>query len=99
MSLACRKCGRDLAKPRTGRPPRWCSTGCRRAAEYEITRLQRRLQSLEDEREKRRGEKDDGARDWLGRTHAEQARALEEGVREAEERLRALLDAEPETAS
>lgn len=99
MSLGCQKCGRPLEKPRTGRPPRWCSKGCRRAAEYEITRLQRRLQSLEDEREKRRGEKNRDGRDWLGRTHAEYARALEEGIREAEERLRALLDDKQEAAS
>lgn len=94
MSLTCKKCGRNLAKPRTGRPPRWCSTGCRRAAEYEITRLQRRLERLEEQREKRRGEKGDAMRDYLGRPQAEAVQALEDGIHEAETRLRQLLSDE-----
>jgi hypothetical protein len=43
----CKKCGRDLELPTTGRPPDYCSKGCRRAVEYELRRIQRRLEGLE----------------------------------------------------
>jgi hypothetical protein len=47
MLTECVKCGTELSVPETGRPPRYCSKGCRRAAEYEIRRLQRHLEDLE----------------------------------------------------
>ncbi len=43
--LSCRKCGRDL--PESGRPRSYCSVGCRRAAEFEVRRLQKALESTE----------------------------------------------------
>jgi hypothetical protein len=41
------KCGTPLSKPPTGRPPSYCSRTCRRAAEFEIRRCERRLERLE----------------------------------------------------
>lgn len=37
--LKCR-CGVALDRPATGRPPRYCSTSCRRSAEYDVRRAQ-----------------------------------------------------------
>lgn len=51
MTEKCRKCGADLPVSTSGRPATYCSTGCRRAAEYEIRRPSRRLESLETERD------------------------------------------------
>jgi hypothetical protein len=34
----CRKCGRELEHPETGRPKNYCGEGCRRAREYELRR-------------------------------------------------------------
>ena len=37
---SCPKCGTDLVRnPRRGRPARWCSDGCRRSGEDEMSRL------------------------------------------------------------
>jgi hypothetical protein len=47
--VECVKCGAPVTPPTTGRPPRYCSTGCRRAAEYELQRLQRHLEAAERE--------------------------------------------------
>jgi hypothetical protein len=46
--MDCRKCGRAVVSPATGRPRVWCSDGCRRAADYEVRRIVRRLERLED---------------------------------------------------
>jgi hypothetical protein len=45
--LQCKKCGAELTRPQTGRPPDYCSKGCRRAAQHEVQRLQRHLEDLE----------------------------------------------------
>jgi hypothetical protein len=42
----CRACGRVLVASATGRPPRWCSRGCRRAVEAKIRRLERQALAL-----------------------------------------------------
>lgn len=34
------RCGAEIEKPKTGRPAWYCSTACRRAAEYELRRWQ-----------------------------------------------------------
>jgi hypothetical protein len=47
MLTKCVKCGAELEVPETGRRPRYCSKGCRRAVEYELRRLQRSLEDLE----------------------------------------------------
>jgi hypothetical protein len=49
----CVKCERPLKPTGVGRPPSYCSTGCRRAAEYELRRIQRHLERLEAQRESR----------------------------------------------
>ena len=50
----CRICAAPLARPATGRPPRYCSTTCRRAAEYAIKRINRHLERLEYQRDQQR---------------------------------------------
>ncbi len=46
----CLKCGAPLPEPpATGRPPVYCGPGCRRAVEYEVRRITRRLERDEDE--------------------------------------------------
>jgi hypothetical protein len=47
MPDSCIKCGRKIEKSATGRPPRYCGKGCRRAGEYELRRIQRHLEALE----------------------------------------------------
>lgn len=47
-TTTCRMCGSDLPqRAATGRPPLYCGTGCRRAAEYERNRLNRHMEILE----------------------------------------------------
>ena len=81
----CRKCRRALpVSAATGRPRRFCSTGCRRAAEYELRRLQRQLEEVEEQaRWCRLG--------WHGRTESQASKYLAEQER-LEARLRELLD-------
>ena len=43
--------GRPLARSATGRPPTFCSTACRRVAEHELRRIDRRLAGLEVDRD------------------------------------------------
>jgi len=43
--------GKALTRPASGRPPVYCSSACRRVAEAELRRLDRRLASLESERD------------------------------------------------
>lgn len=45
---SCVKCGADLPDPgeKGGRPARYCGETCRRAAEFEIRRIQTELQRL-----------------------------------------------------
>lgn len=46
--MRCRKCGSDLPqRPGPGRPLSYCSKGCRRAAEYELRRIQSALEDVE----------------------------------------------------
>ncbi len=48
MKQKC-KCGKPLEQPAgAGRPPTYCGTACRRAAEFEIRRLDKLLARLED---------------------------------------------------
>ena len=43
----CRRCGAALGSQGRGRPAVYCSPACRRAAEFEVRRLTRRLDALE----------------------------------------------------
>ena len=45
----CIECGNHLIKANTGRPPLYCSTGCRRASENRVRRKQKRLEKTEEE--------------------------------------------------
>jgi hypothetical protein len=51
LPTGCPKCGADLPKrlPKGGRPSRWCSEGCQRSGEAEMSRLQSLLRKLESE--------------------------------------------------
>ena len=95
--LTCAKCGKAMSKPSTGRPPRWCSTGCRRSAEREIRRLDRRLESLETQRVDLKSDRS-GLRDMGGRSPEQQVAANAEAIEEAEARLKRLLDDDVEPA-
>jgi hypothetical protein len=46
--VPCRKCGVALAeRTGAGRPPWYCSVGCRRSAEYELRRAQTAVEAVE----------------------------------------------------
>lgn len=49
MEKACVMCRAELTHPATGRPRMYCSTACRRAAEYELRRLQALMLMAEKE--------------------------------------------------
>ena len=91
----CAKCGGALEQPATGRPRRYCSKGCRSSAAYELRRITRRLERLENARSRVRPQVARGEGDY----HDQYAwrrvvRELEEVESEIvldEARLRALL--------
>jgi hypothetical protein len=61
-AMKCRKCRiSEVEQSAKGRPKEYCSTACRRAAEFEIRRLDRRLGKLED----RDSELRDPSQAWL----------------------------------
>jgi hypothetical protein len=95
---SCRKCGGRLVIPSTGRPPTYCSIACRRSAEFEIRRISRRLEGLENERHKlqtglavvlSRGEPDAWERDL--REARTKLRVTNNEINGCERRLLALL--------
>lgn len=48
VRMTCLKCGDPLpVQDGPGRPRTYCSEGCRRAAEYELRRLERRITNVE----------------------------------------------------
>lgn len=50
MKTTCIKCGKEIEdQATTGRPKDYCSTGCRRAAEHEVRRINLRLEKLEEQ--------------------------------------------------
>jgi hypothetical protein len=94
----CRYCSSELEVRETGRPPDYCSVGCRRAAEYEIRRISRRLERLEDEADRlqrRTAEyslRDAGVSDWQLRRHQSEAQTVDLQVARARQLMRDLLD-------
>ena len=90
--MGCVKCGRAVEQPPTGRPRSYCSTACRRTAEFEIRRLVRRIERLDTDLEHLRGVRDDGIPDVYGHSPKKRRSLMAEGIKEAEARLRALLD-------
>ncbi len=85
--MMCRKCGREVPESvGPGRPRSYCSTGCRRAMEYETRRLQTALDAIEEQlRWCRLG--------WNGRSESQSSKYDTERER-LEARLRELLDDE-----
>lgn len=99
MTKCCRKCRGPLPEgSEIGRPASYCSLGCRRAAEFELRRIQTRLQRLEDEEQRCRLDRT-GLSFLDGTTPAQHAADLAQEIERAEVRLRELLAAaapEPE---
>jgi hypothetical protein len=82
-AATCVKCGGGVGRSARGRPRAYCSTACRRAAEYELRRVQGALDRVEEQiRWCRFG--------WNGRTERDIPRFEEERLR-LETRLRKLL--------
>ncbi|MGB5409333.1 MAG: hypothetical protein WBN08_20625 [Thiogranum sp.] len=90
-ALTCRKCGNALQQPATGRPPTYCSKACRRAAEYEITRINRHLEKLESERIRLNITDRSGMKDYLGRSNVVALADTQRNIDELETRLLLLL--------
>jgi len=91
LTPPCLKCGEPLpGRAKTGRPAIYCSEGCRRAAEFELRRLQRHLEALEERRSELRHSRS-SVRDWLARTPQQALADTEAEIAEAEGRLRLLL--------
>ncbi|MGH8592342.1 MAG: hypothetical protein ACREX9_21850 [Gammaproteobacteria bacterium] len=89
----CKSCGVSLPVNRTGWPSDYCSTGCRRAAEFEIRRVNRRLESLETSLSSMRINPDDELMSMIaGRTRTERVAAVEAELTTLKARFRELLD-------
>jgi hypothetical protein len=90
----CLKCNTALIDPPTGRPRSYCSVACKRAAGYELTRINRRLSRLEDLALKVR------LADWLEpRERRRQLKQIDAEIEQAELRLRLLLAGQQEGAA
>ena len=46
--LVCRTCKAPLTLPKAGRPPSYCSVGCRRMAQHEIRRINKTISRLQE---------------------------------------------------
>lgn len=98
----CRKCACACAfgANASGRPALYCSTGCRRAAEYELRRIQTRLAMLENQLSDCKLNRSP-IMNWDGTSAEERATHLREVIAEEEARFKALLGSndsqEPET--
>lgn len=82
MPCNCVKCGRPFEQGASrGRPQSYCSTGCRRAAEYEVRRLDKSVDDLERRLATLR----------LGEFSLDDAEVLAKELRRTESRLAELL--------
>jgi hypothetical protein len=91
LKPTCKKCGTVLTgKAGAGRPAIYCSSGCRRAVELEVRRLQSHLIRLETEAEACRRDRS-GLMDVYGASTQERASDIAHEIQRAEARLRALL--------
>jgi|GEM_PF-2120288 len=86
----CVKCGTALPEPR-GNRRRFCGPACRRTAEYEIRRLNRRLETMERDRDKLISQGDCGLQNMYGQTYAAELQGINRSIQQAEERLLLLL--------
>lgn len=98
MTNHCLKCRAPLA-PHTGpgRPASYCGKACRRLAEFEARRLDRRIAGYEEQLRTTLANRDPFGLDvdHLGRTRRQRLGDLRRWIREDEERLRALLSGAP----
>ncbi len=95
MTARCLKCGADIEGSGSGRPPIYCSTGCRRAAEHEVRRINRVLENLEhEEREYRRGFETDHLGGASPKHVAKQHAWVKAEISSLEQRLTKLLSPE-----
>lgn len=96
----CRVCGAPLERKPVGRPPRYCSTTCRRAAEYALKRHNSHLLRLETQRDtiRRRLATERLPAAWRRRDERELA-LIDESIASHEDELRRLLDAADDVPS
>ena len=88
----CIVCGALLASPKTGRPPRYCSSTCRRSAEYSLKRVNTRLLHLETRRDQLRRRLATGKLLVKYRRQLEQeVESLDNDCKRYEDELRALI--------
>jgi len=90
----CVKCGTGVEQPTTGRPRSYCGPVCRRAAEFKLRRLQRRLEAAEQSVLMARRTPEFGP--GSPQHHRRQLAFAEGHLAGLEERLRTLLS-DPET--
>jgi hypothetical protein len=94
----CSNCGVKLPRPAPtgGRPRTFCGEPCKRAAGYEITRINRRLEKLEqqlaDERITQTHSDLNCYSDQYGRMPAQRVDALEQEIKLTRDRLLGLLE-------
>lgn len=97
----CLKCPAPVPQAGRGRPRDYCSTGCKRAAEFEVRRITRRLERLEDDRSELRLNLDGGGKaaekysgPYQTAAFSRQLAAVEREIAATEDRLRTLLSAQ-----
>ena len=88
----CVKCSGPVPQATTGRPRRYCSVACRRAIEFELRRIERRLERLEDEAASLDRDAMSVPKGWGAKYH-NKATVARKQIAEMEARLRALLAA------
>lgn len=90
-AITCLKCRAPLpVRSGTGRPAVYCGETCRRLAEYEIRRLDRRLGRYEDELREELADRNpaDHWIDNLGRSRPQRINDLKKWIAADEQRLR-----------
>jgi hypothetical protein len=89
----CVKCGQAFqTEAKVGRKASYCSIACRRSAELEITRINRRLFNLEEQVVKEKQHVVTG-RDFYGADQPQRITKLKNAIAEEEARLRILFAA------
>lgn len=101
--MTCVKCGKPLPeRSGPGRPQVFCGKACRRVAEYELRRLQKALQGVEESLRHHRESlalSDGYGFTCCGRKKAEHVVIIDVERGGLEDRLRCLLDGDDENAA
>jgi hypothetical protein len=94
MNTLCPIDARPLSPPTAGRPPTFCSVACRRVAEHELRRIDRRLAGLEDERDRLELAIATGDPHYPAviKTHQRERDAVDAAITKATERQRDLFE-------